>query len=193
MISKGKARLVIFVLFCVGLFAGAATQIDLTANVRGILPGGNGGTGSAFFSVSGPTALRTYGFPDANSTIMATSTAVAASQLPVPSASTLGGVESIDCTGSGHIQKISTSGVPTCAADAGGLNFSDNEVPTGTPNGVLTTFTLAHTPSPAASLTCFENGLGQRAAGADFTLATATMTYVVPPPTNTTLICNYRY
>lgn len=192
-IPKRKAWLIIFALLCVGLFVGAATQVDLTANVRGILPGGNGGTGSAFFSVSGPTALRTFTFPDANKTIMATDTAVTATQLPNPSASTLGGVESLDCTGSGHLVKISTTGVPTCAADPGALNFSDNEVPTGTPNGVLTTFTLAHTPNPAGSLTCFENGLEQRAAGADFTLATATMTYVVAPPTNTTLACNYRY
>ena len=48
---------------------------------------------------------------------------VAAAQLPNPGASSLGGVMSIDCTGSGHMVKISTSGVPACAAD-GGVSFT---------------------------------------------------------------------
>ena len=45
---------------------------------------------------------------------------VVAAQLPNPGASSLGGVESVDCTGTGHILKISTAGVPSCSADAGG-------------------------------------------------------------------------
>jgi hypothetical protein len=44
--------------------------------------------------------------------------------LPSPGASTLGGVESIDCTGIGHILKISTAGVPSCSADSGGAGSS---------------------------------------------------------------------
>ena len=174
--------------YCVIVFGalfgmlGAVTQISLTSQVTGVLPTANGGTGqnsSATFPSSG--------------TVMTTATNVAASQLPNPSPSTLGGVESLDCTGSGHIVKISTSGVPSCAADPGAVNFADQETPSGTINGSTTAFTLAHTPSPAASLTCFENGVAQRAGGADFTLATATMTYGVAPPTGTTLVCNYRY
>jgi hypothetical protein len=49
---------------------------------------------------------------------------VAAAQLPSPSASTLGGVQSVDCTGTGHVVAISTSGVPSCTADAGGSTFN---------------------------------------------------------------------
>jgi hypothetical protein len=45
---------------------------------------------------------------------------VMAAQLPNPGASSLGGVMSADCTGTGHILKISTSGVPVCSADSGG-------------------------------------------------------------------------
>lgn len=52
--------------------------------------------------------------------IMYTDTAVLASQLPNPSISTLGGVKSLDCTGTGHILKIGTDGAPTCSADSGG-------------------------------------------------------------------------
>jgi hypothetical protein len=178
MVSKRTAWLIITLLFCVGVLMGAVTQISLTTQVSGILPTANGGTGqnsSATFPASG--------------TVMITTTGVAASQLPNPSATTLGGVQSKDCTGSGHIVAISTAGVPSCAADAAGPNFADAEIPTGTINGANTSFTLAHTPSPAASLMCFENGVAQRAAGADLTLATATITYGVAPPTNTTLVC----
>ncbi len=182
MVSKQTAWLVIVLLFAVGVLMGAITQISLTTQVSGILPTANGGSG-----VNGSATFPSSG------TIMTTATNVAASQLPNPSASTLGGVESLDCTGGGHILKISTSGVPSCGADAAGPNFADNEVPTGTINGSTTAFTLAHTPSPALSLNCFENGVQQRAAGADFTLATATMTYGTAPPTGTTLICSYRY
>lgn len=53
---------------------------------------------------------------------------------PNPSASTLGGVESIDCTGTGHILGISTSGVPTCSADSGG----GGGTPVGTATASLT-------------------------------------------------------
>lgn len=39
--------------------------------------------------------------------------------LPNPSATTLGGIESVNCTGSNFINSISTSGVPGCATPAG--------------------------------------------------------------------------
>ena len=181
-VSKRFAAVFIVLMVCFGVLMGAATQINLAFQVIGILPTANGGTGmngSATFPSSG--------------TVMTTVTGVTASQLPNPSASTLGGVESKDCTGSGHLLAISTSGVPSCSADAAGPNFADNEVPTGTINGSTIAFTLAHTPSPALSLNCFANGIQQRAAGADFTLATATITYGTAPPTGTTLVCSYRY
>lgn len=43
------------------------------------IPVGKGGTGSAFFTVAGPTAARTYSFPDADSTIVTLSAAQALS------------------------------------------------------------------------------------------------------------------
>jgi hypothetical protein len=48
----------------------AWSQVSLTNGVSGLLPSANGGTGIAFFAVSGPTALRTYTFPDSNATIL---------------------------------------------------------------------------------------------------------------------------
>jgi hypothetical protein len=52
-----------------GASAPSFSAVSLTADVSGILPTANGGTGVAFFAVAGPTALRTYTFPDADSTI----------------------------------------------------------------------------------------------------------------------------
>jgi hypothetical protein len=44
-------------------------SLNQSAAVSGVLQPGNGGTGSQYFSVAGPTALRTYTFPDMNATI----------------------------------------------------------------------------------------------------------------------------
>lgn len=49
-------------------------KIGLTTHVSGILPSANGGTGTAFFSASGLTALRAFTFPDADATIARTDT-----------------------------------------------------------------------------------------------------------------------
>ncbi|MGD1100849.1 MAG: hypothetical protein ABSA59_02190, partial [Terriglobia bacterium] len=44
--------------------------------------------------------------------------------LPAPSASTLGGVESVSCTGGQFLNQISTGGVPACATPSGGGSSS---------------------------------------------------------------------
>lgn len=75
----------------------------------------------------------------------------------------------------------------------GGGTYSDAEVPTGTIDSANAVFTLAHTPSPAASLQLFRNGVLQRAGGVDYTLVTATITYVAAPTTGDTHVCSYRY
>lgn len=51
-------------------------KIGLTTHVSGILPSANGGSGMAFFAVSGPTVLRTFAFPDANATVLTTNAVV---------------------------------------------------------------------------------------------------------------------
>lgn len=55
-------------------------QAVLTTDVTGILPVANGGTNSAFFTPAGPTAARTYTFPDASTTILTTNAAVTPGQ-----------------------------------------------------------------------------------------------------------------
>jgi len=51
------------------LSAKQGTPVVLTTDVSGILPSANGGTGAAYFGVAGPTAPRTYTFPDSPETI----------------------------------------------------------------------------------------------------------------------------
>lgn len=65
-----------------GNAAGAPTfgAVALTTDVSGILPVANGGTGTAYFTVAGPSATRTYTFPDANATILTSNAAVTAAQ-----------------------------------------------------------------------------------------------------------------
>jgi hypothetical protein len=182
----------------------AVTQVDLTTQVKGILPTANGGTNSAFFTVAGPTVARTFTFPDASTTVLTTNAAVTVAQGGTGAATfTQHGVmignggSTFNVTAAGTAGNCFTSNGasadPTWQACPGALNFADQEVPTGLINGANTTYTLAHTPNPALSLTCWRNGIEQRAGGADYTLATATITYGAAPLTGDTLICNYRY
>jgi hypothetical protein len=188
---------------------GAATQIDLTAQVKGILATGNGGTGTASTLTgivrggSAYTAAELSGdcatagsnavtCTKVNGTTVPTNSA--ADQLVVTTASATGAWKTLADTSAGNLAETyntTTHAFGTISVLSG--TFADAEVPTGTINGSNVTFTLAHTPSPAASLNCFENGISQRAGGADLTLATATITYAVAPPTGATLVCYYRY
>ena len=71
--------------------------------------------------------------------------------------------------------------------------FSDAEVPGGTIDGTNATFTLANTPSPAASLALFRNGMAQKPS-VDYTLTGSTVQFLtggVPQPGDT-LLAWYR-
>jgi len=87
----------------------------------------------------------------------------------------------------------------TLAVGAAGLkvngvhNHISNAVPTGVVNGANPTFTLAGTPL-ANTLMLFKNGMLQRAgAGNDYTLATATITFLAGniPQTGDVLLASY--
>lgn len=72
-------------------------------------------------------------------------------------------------------------------------SFSDAETPSGAINGTNLTFTLANTPSPAASLMLVLNSGVQVAGGIDYTLSGTTITFVNPPQTSSILRAWYRY
>jgi hypothetical protein len=66
------------------------------------------------------------------------------------------------------------------------------ETPAGTMNGTNTAFTLSFAPNPAASLTLWLNGVEQIPT-ADYTLTSATLTYVVAPKSADLMIAQYSH
>lgn len=66
------------------------------------------------------------------------------------------------------------------------------EVPSGTVNGSTTAFTLAHTPLTQASLTVYVDGQAQLYT-TDYSLATATITFVTAPATGQKIFATYNY
>jgi hypothetical protein len=83
-----------------------------------------------------------------------------------------------------------------CGSGGGGVlpSFSDSETPGGSINGSNTTFTLANTPSPAASLDLALNGL-RMSPGIDFTLSGNIISFLTAstPQTGDILTASYRY
>lgn len=62
--------------------------------------------------------------------------------------------------------------------------------PSGTINGVNTTFTLSPTPAASSNVNCFLNGVQQQqGAGNDYTISGATITYLTAPATGAKLNC----
>lgn len=189
---------------------GAVTQIDLAKQVRGILAIANGGTGTSSTltglvrgSGSAMTAAELSGdvttsgsnavtVAKVNGTSVTTNSA--ADQVILTTGSATGVWKSVPDCPTGALNFTASTHTIGCASVLTG-SFADNETPTGTINGSNDTFTLDNTPSPAASLTCTKNGLGTLAGGADYTLSTATITFVAGaiPQTGDPLRCSYRY
>jgi len=74
-----------------------------------------------------------------------------------------------------------------------GPNFTDNETPQGSANGVNRTFTLQSNPLPPTSLHLYANGL-RLSAGGDYALAGSTITFTgswVPAPGDV-ILADYR-
>jgi hypothetical protein len=68
---------------------------------------------------------------------------------------------------------------------------SHSEVPTGTVSGTNVTFTLAHTPK-SGTLKLYVNGSRQQLTS-DYTLSTATITFVVAPELGSIILADYTY
>lgn len=94
------------------------------------------------------------------------------------------------------IKKCTAANPFTWASIEGGgsIAFADEEVPTGAINGTNKTFTLAFSPSPAASLLLTLGGvIQQQGSGKDYTLTSATITMSVAPITGDVLLAWYRH
>lgn len=186
----------------------AVTAIDLASTqVKNILATGNGGTGTSSTLTgivrggSAYTAAELSGDVTTSGSNAATvvkingstiTTNAAADQTIISTSSGVLAYKTVPDCQTGAIEYTQSTHAWSCGTVLTGT-FSDGEIPSGTINGSTTAFTLAHTPSPAASLRCFLNGVEQRPAGADFTLSTATVTFGTAPTTGSTLDCSYRY
>lgn len=100
-------------------------------------------------------------------------------------------ISSIDFVGGGvggaAVGSAITETIPGASAASG-----NGETPSGTINGSNKVFTLAETPSPAASLVLIR-GRAIMVQGTDYTLVTNTITYTVAPPTGTIHRAWYKY
>jgi hypothetical protein len=143
---------------------GAQTYINLAEQVSGMLGAANGGTGRATLT--------------AHYTIVGNGTSAVSMVAP----------------GTATYCYISNGAAadPSFQACPGPPNFADAETPTGLVNSTNQSYTLAHTPNPAASLRLFLNGQRLVSTG-DFTLVTATITTVGTPQTGDVLVADYRY
>ena len=71
------------------------------------------------------------------------------------------------------------------------LHIIDDETPTGTPNGVLTTFTINHAPSPVSSLKVYLDGMRMKLT-TDYTFSSTTITFLTAPLTDSIITVEYR-
>jgi hypothetical protein len=200
-------KIILVLLAMVVLLLGAATQIRLTTQVQGILPIANGGSntsstltglirGGSSYTAAELSGDATTSGSNAVTVARVNGTSVgtnaAADQVIVTTASqTASWAAMPNCT-AGALQYATSTHTFTCGTVLTGT-FADGEVPTGTINGANTSFTLAHTPNPAGSLELIKNGQTLVPGGADFSLATATITMTTAPATGDILVSYYRW
>lgn len=93
--------------------SGASNTLTVRAasDITGTLPHANGGTDNTHFTVTGPTADRSYAFPDASATVLTTNAAVTVAQ---------GGTGVATLTAHGVVIGEGTSAVAVTAAGTAG-------------------------------------------------------------------------
>ncbi len=188
---------------------GAITQIDAAHQIKGLVPIANGGTnttstltglirGGSAYTAAELSGDATTSASNAVTVVKVNGTSVgtnaAADQVIVTSASATAAWTGMPNCTAGAIQYATSTHTFTCGTILTGT-FSDAEVPTGTIDGSNAAFVFGHTPNPAGSLVVYKNGQEMIAGGADYTLATATATFVTAskPQTGDTVIGFYRY
>lgn len=159
-------------------------------DVTGLMTSGGGGSGQ-LGDVRGPATAVVNGhivdFDGIDGKLIKDGGIISATIVTGPASAVSGNIAVFDgVTG----KKIKDGGGPSAA------NFIDAETPAGTINGVNDTFTLANTPSPAASLFLFHaDGSPYIGGGVHYTLVADTITFdaLAIPQTGDLLRANYRY
>lgn len=88
---------------------------------------------------------------------------------------------------------VDSKGRITLAASGAASPSAVQEVPTGTLNGVNKIFTLSFTPSPAASLVVYLNGVEQLPGGIHITVSGATIIFTTAPISTDLLRATYTH
>jgi len=87
-----------------------------------------------------------------------------------------------------------TAAAASATAAAASAGTEIQEEPSGTVNGVNTAFQLAQTPTSAAVVKLYQNGLFLRqGASGDYTISGRNITMATAPETGSTLDANYKY
>jgi len=199
-LSVGMAMLVGWVV----VLMAASTQIDLTSQVKNILPGANGGTGNGYLTFAGPSGSGvTWTGPNSSVTLLTSGSAVTVAE---------GGTSLTSMTAHGTVVGEGTSAPNLISPSANGqcyMSASSNYgttdpsfqscpsaanqnqgAPSGSINGSNTSFSLSPTPAASSNVNCFLNGVQQRqGSGADYTISGATITYNTAPASGSTLNC----
>lgn len=145
------------------------------------------GTAGQFLKSGGPSALGAFAsIVEGDVTNLVTDLAAKA---PLASPALTGSPTAPTQTAGDNSTKIATTAYVD--VKAGTQSLIRNEVPAGTPNGVLVTFTLASTPA-TNSLALYKNAIRLKPGGADYTLAGNTITFVTAPPTGAVLLADYE-
>jgi hypothetical protein len=219
-----KRNVVVAAVVCAALLLmAAATQIDLTQQVRGILPVGNGGTGlssagtSGFAPVSNGSAfvatdIATQVELDAHTTSLTAHQFLGDFTIAGRPAAAAGNsgkwVVITDASTAGNCTTGGGSAIALCRSNASSwvalgdgtsagttINFADSETPTGTINGTNATFTLVNSPT-STSLHLYRNGQRLTAgASADYQITGNTITFNAgtKPQTGDVLLADYRF
>lgn len=118
-----------------GIQITAPIYYNVATDAIGMLPASNNNDGyltaadHALFSASsggsmtwpsGGAGVPNYSGSSSWGTSYSASNPFPATFIPLPTTTTIGGVEAKDCSGTGHVQKINNDGTITCSADSGG-------------------------------------------------------------------------
>lgn len=158
----------------------AASTIDLTAKVTGILPGANGGTNNGFMQFNGPaTSLKTYTLPNATCNILTDNAAVTVAQGGTGlSSGTSGGVPTFTATGTLTSSALLTQHGVLIGGGSGAVIYS---LGVGSSNTVLHGNTGADPSFSAVSMSADVTGtLGLGNGGTGQTTKTAAMNGLTP-------------
>jgi len=174
--------------------AATSTQIDLTSQVKNVLPYSNGGSGTGSLL----TGILRGGNPFTASELSGDATTSGSNAVTVVK------INGGSVPASANLLGTNSSSQPVAVTVGSGLSLSGGtlttstvtfyqEVPSITCNGSNTSASLAHTPTSNASVLLFLNGVGlSQGSSADYTISSSTITFNSAPASGCILLAQYH-